>query len=448
MITDRNNGLRKTCLRRWISPALIALGAVVCAGTQVAAQNDIEGVSVEVYYISDENDATDTDGGILQTGSYTYRVFVDLLPCSRLRALYGDVNHAFSFSSTEVFFNNEDRGKTYGFEIDEGRIDENTVAIDSWLTLGAATRAHFGVLKSEDPDSSVVGGVNNDGGSSGIAGGLLSNTDELMGIPLVEKDGLFERVDTLFDDLVTAGENPSTILDDASAGSSFSSNAMTLLIAEGITGTEENNKVLVAQFTTAGDLIYKFNLEVINCDGVVVKYVANADTLLAGEFYSPYLSYPPQCGCMDPDYLEFDPVAVCDDGSCSTVAIFGCADTLACNFDPAVNLNIQELCCILPDNCEGLDPDLICPGFVGIGEAESAVPLVLFPNPVDNVVHIRSAALVNRTIVSDLSGSEVLDLRPGQSAFAIDCSALPAGVYFLRAYLEDGTAGITKLVIY
>lgn len=448
MITDRYNALRNTTMQRWIFRALVSLGAIICAGTTVAAQNDIEGVSVEVYYISDENDATDTDGGILQAGTYTYRVFIDLLPCSRLRALYGDVNHGFTFSSTEIFFNNEDRGKTYGFEIDEGRIDENTVAIDSWLTLGAATRAHFGVLKSEDPDSSVVGGVNNDGGSSGIADGLLSNTDELMGIPLVEKDGLFERVDTLLDDVVIAGDNPSAILDDASTGSSFASNAMTLLITEGITGSEENNKVLVAQFTTAGDLTWKFNLEVINCDGVVVKYVATADTLLAGEFYSPYLSYPPQCGCMDPDYLEFDPVAVCDDGSCSTVAIFGCADTLACNFDPAVNLNIQELCCILPDNCEGLDPELICPGFVGIDQGDSGYPFVLFPNPADNAVHIRSALRVSRAIVSDLRGNAILDLRPAQSAFAIDCGALPAGVYLFRAYLEDGAVGITRLVIH
>jgi len=71
-----------------------------------------------------------------------------------------------------------------------GRISEVMIltkiqtALDSWLTLGLATKkaakTYFGVLKSLDTDGSVIVGSNNDGGSAVIPGGLLSNSDPLQ----------------------------------------------------------------------------------------------------------------------------------------------------------------------------------------------------------------------------------------------------------------------------
>ena len=44
-------------------------------------------------------------------------------------------------------------------------------------------------------------------------------------------------------------------------------------------------------------------------------------------------------GCTSPDFLEFNPQATIDDGSCSTPVVFGCTDLEACNFDEAASVD-------------------------------------------------------------------------------------------------------------
>jgi len=46
---------------------------------------------------------------------------------------------------------------------------------------------------------------------------------------------------------------------------------------------------------------------------------------------------PPIPGCMDDDYLEFDPAATADDGSCATLKIYGCTDSTMFNYDSLAN---------------------------------------------------------------------------------------------------------------
>ena len=46
---------------------------------------------------------------------------------------------------------------------------------------------------------------------------------------------------------------------------------------------------------------------------------------------------PPIPGCMDEDYLEFDPAATADDGSCATLKIYGCTDSTMFNYDSLAN---------------------------------------------------------------------------------------------------------------
>ena len=48
----------------------------------------IEKVIVEKYYISDEIDATDLTGGKVDSGSVTYRIYVDLKPGNILKKIY------------------------------------------------------------------------------------------------------------------------------------------------------------------------------------------------------------------------------------------------------------------------------------------------------------------------------------------------------------------------
>ena len=70
---------------------------------------------------------------------------------------------------------------------------------------------------------------------------------------------------------------------------------------------------------------------------------------------------PPVLGCMDPAYVEFNPLADTDDGSCTTLKIFGCTDSTMYNYDP--NANTMAL---IP-NCDFVLTlyDLIGDGWVG-----------------------------------------------------------------------------------
>ena len=114
-----------------------------CIFFGLSAQTDIEGVIVEKYYISYSNDATDTLGVGLEEGTVTYRIFIDLAPGRKIRKIYGAENHPLIFSSTENFFNNKEDGQSFADQFNKSRLDENTVALDSWLALGKITTSVF-----------------------------------------------------------------------------------------------------------------------------------------------------------------------------------------------------------------------------------------------------------------------------------------------------------------
>ena len=70
---------------------------------------------------------------------------------------------------------------------------------------------------------------------------------------------------------------------------------------------------------------------------------------------------PPVMGCMDMAYVEFNPLADTDDGSCNTLRVFGCIDSTMYNYDQ--NANTMALI----NNCDYTLTlyDLIGDGWVG-----------------------------------------------------------------------------------
>lgn len=405
-----------------------ALALVLCASTAVA-QGDIENVIVETYYISDANDAIPTAGGTLAEGSRTYRVFLDLGPGRTLRAIYGRTGHPLTFASTAFFFNNEDRGRTFGHQLANGALDENTAALDSWLSLRAASNLRFGVPKSADTDGSNIAGPDN-------SDGMLVNADPDAGIPLTVADGLVtDTAGAIPPNFVVTGITPDSAFGNITQAATFISDSTRIACSTpGVRGITGDNVLLIAQLTTTGELTFALNLEIERADGSLVRLVA-LDTLLADdETANGLLVYPPQCGCTDPDFLEYDPAAGCDDGSCQTAIVFGCLDPAACNYDPTANFNFPALCCYGPDSCNGLDPQLICPG-VGVGDDVPAPEAPsLFPNPVDDLLVVRH--LTGALDIIDPTGRIVMSARtamsPGGSG-PLDVSALPPGSYFLRS---------------
>jgi hypothetical protein len=356
---------------------------------QFAGFSQLEKVIVEKYYVSDLNDATDTLGGGLPVGSTTYRIYVDLAPGSVLKKIYGDANHAFSIQSTAPFFNHESDGQTFAKDYVKNRYLEGTVALDSWLTLGQTTKTqagktYVGVLKNQDVDGSFIGGVNNDGGSELIPTGLLVNNDVSAGIPLIQADGMdtMATIPTSWShfgllDFVTG--NDSTIFGSLSVNNEFISNNF-YLSNSGTKGLIlDSNQILIAQLTTLGELSFQLNIEVdafVNGSLETITYVSSNDTLLPSEVFNPYLIYPTTCGCNNPNYLEFDPNAAClEPGTCITPSVFGCLDTLACNYDSEVNVSVPTLCCY-PGKCNNRDIAIVCPALRG-----ENFEFLVYPNP-------------------------------------------------------------------
>ncbi|MBK9274550.1 MAG: T9SS type A sorting domain-containing protein [Flavobacteriales bacterium] len=430
--------------------AILLLTAITMA-VQVRAQGDLENVIVETYYISDANDATDTIGGGLAEPSRTYRVYVDLCDSCALRAVYGDASHALEVRSTAPFFNNLDRGKSFGHEINNGALDENTVALDSWFSLGAGSNQKFGILKADDPDGSILGG--NDGGSAMIPGGLLQNVDPLAGAPLDSLDGLvpLNGGSALPPGFAVTGLSPDSLFEDSIAGGEFvTSNTRISCIAPGVTGPTAANRILIGQFTTTGELNFCLNIEIQRASGTLIKYVCRDTLLQTGEVASGLLQYPPQCGCMDPNYLEFDPTAGCDDGSCATPIVFGCLDSLACNFDQGANFPVDALCCYGPDDCNGLDISIVCPDVGIVDPHGGAADWSFHPNPSSgDLLTITWVGLhPERVRVLDGIGRTMIEQELGATpdgSVLLDVSALPPGLYLVQLADAD-TTRVRRLV--
>lgn len=356
------------------------------------AKAQLEKIVVEKYYITDANDATDLTGGLIQVGTTTYRIYIDLLPNTRLKSVYGSAGHPIIFESTAPFYNHATDGQTYAKEFLKNRYSEGLVALDTWMTLGQtsktqAGKTYFGIPKVADTDGSFIGGTNNDGGSASIAAGLLNNSDALLGIPLTTADGM----DTMANipsnwltvglvDIATGQDN--SIFGSITSGTSFSSEQF-LLQNSGVFGVNQfENQILVAQLTTAGELTFELNIELeVNVNGTpsTLKYVARDTLISQGEVYSPFLSYPFDCGCTDPNFLEYSPAFACLlDGSCVTPVVMGCMDTNACNYDQAANVNVPGLCCY-PGACGGRDIAVVCSALW-----QSNFEIKMVPNPTDN----------------------------------------------------------------
>ncbi len=414
--------------------------------TGVKAQ--IENVVVETYYVSDSLDATDTtDGRVLEAGSKTYRIYIDLKTGSSINKIYGDKYHKLKISSSANFYNNINRPNAYfGYLINKAWFPGNpTLALDSWLSLGFATKSHFGVLKTDDTDSSFIGGTKNGGGSSGVAGGLLINANPLAGIPLTSSDGMVpssgaftQWIDYGFKDLANVD---TSIFGSVNSGQTFESDTAYLKQNSGVRGADStSNRVLVAQLTTKGDISFELNLEIRNSNGSISKYVANDDTLLANEMVSPFLKYPLACGCKDPNFLEYKNSYSCSFAdSCKTRIVYGCRDTMACNYNPNANYNIKFLCCY-PGYCNDRDLSLVCPQ-INNERLSTTNKLILYPNPASETIsfEIPSSSAEASCIIYNCFGKEVMVKRIEiTSGIAkVDIKQLEKGFYFLRLFTEQ-----------
>ena len=430
--------------------------------TSILIQAQIENVLVEKYYISDDFDGLDTNGGHLLPGSVTYRVYIDLAQGSKLLRIYGDKNHPFILKSTAPIFNHKSEGLSFGKDFKKSRFRENTIALDSWLTLGQmcktdSNKTYYGIPKDQDTDGSFIGGKNNDGGSEVLPFGLLTNGDSKAGIPIIRKDGNQQIEVTILGwgdygiKNFISGDD-STIFGSIIQGKVFKSTDFFLKNGGTVGPDSVKNQVLIAQVTTAGEISFEINIEVlemINGIPTKVQYVSN-DSILKqnggfNEKFSKFLKYPFACGCIDKNYVEFNPKAVCSDlAACKTKIVIGCTDPKACNYDPTANVMVHKLCCY-PGSCNNRDIAEVCPSLL-----ESALTFEIHPNPTNNYLYINAKtgneALMSYTIY-DVFGNNVLTKTLGNKSVLIEeevnIEKLPNGVYHLRLTMGNSTESKT-----
>lgn len=403
----------------------------------------LRSVLVEKYYISDSLDRTDTIGGMIEPGSVTYRIFVSLDQGDFLKKIYGDASHPLMISSTRKFFNNRSEGQTFGKDIIVRRLNENTVALDSWITLGQCTKSSGvtlqGIPKISDTDGSFVGGAFNDGGSATVPGGLLQSQNPLAGEPIFLKDG-YDTMQIVpanwahFGFLTQAGVD-SSIFGILSQDTLFYTRAASLQ-NNGTYGTGDDNWILVLQLTTAGTLSFELNLEVSDSNGVIKKFVAGGDTLLNDEVLFPDLKYPPICGCTDPNFLEYSESFSCSNlDSCITPIVFGCMDPAACNYNPLANFSLPEICCY-PGFCNDLDLSIACPT---LSIVEAPVDYFkIYPNPFSQKLSLVSPVFMDylNIEISNVAGQIIYskDYNKLDPVLDLDLGFLREGFYTLMLH--------------
>ena len=158
--------------------------------------------------------------------------------------------------------------------------------------------------------------------------------------PSLEWDSWVTLGDTYTDAPSTVGELNFTSFSTSSwsFGGTVNSDASIFRTPDNVNCLPDaNGLVLLGQFTTDGTLSGFINLRGKDGNGDVWE-----------ETGIPIPQITP--GCTDDSYLEYDPAANVDDGSCATLVVEGCIDNTACNYNSLANSDDSS--CVFTTGCE------------------------------------------------------------------------------------------------
>ena len=251
---------------------ILLSAALLVTGLFAQAQNGLENIVVEKYYVSNAADAAGSSG-VLPAGSVTYRVFADMLPGYNFQAIYGVTGHSMTVNTTTTFFNNEDYGSTTP-SASAANVRKNSALLDSYFSVGGGANGKMAVLKVDDTD-----------GSPGNAQGILQNVDASAGAAInigaaastVAKDGLVTGTPVAVTYVGISGADLAALDATSQAGSSFSTSNGSVAALGGATGVDPaTNRILIGQFTTDGVFSFALNIQIGTPSGGVQNYVATA----------------------------------------------------------------------------------------------------------------------------------------------------------------------------
>jgi len=222
------------------------------SGQTAKSQNDslaLENIIVEKYYVSDSSDFNKTQKYPLAVGSITYRIYVDMKPGYNLQMVYGNQKHELFFETSTKFYNDPEADAETGFNVDSRKINKGNVALDSWITLGAASRGYTGIPRLEDTERFS----------------LIVNRPSLK-----KSDGLTKGI---LPDFKTFNLDLNFFNNDSTA-KRFSTNNGGWAAPGGVKGPTLENRVLIAQLTTDGKLTFEINVQIGTPTGSYVQFVA------------------------------------------------------------------------------------------------------------------------------------------------------------------------------
>jgi hypothetical protein len=217
----------------------------------ILSRNDstaLENVIIEKYYVYDSTDFIDSEN-TLQKGSVTYRIFIEMKPGYSLQAVYGTQKHELFLKTSTIFFNDRECYAETGFNIDAKKLGRGTVALDSWITMGAASRLHTGILKTKDDSVySFISKYKSLSKTDGLTKGVLPE------FQVFNLDLKFFKTD--------------------STASNFSTSDGAWAALGGVKGPTSENGVLIAQLTTNGKLSFRLNVQIGKPEGGYIQFVA------------------------------------------------------------------------------------------------------------------------------------------------------------------------------
>ncbi len=256
----------------------------------VAFGQGLEGVVVEKFYLTDAADQANalSNGAVttLEVGTTAYRVYIDMAAGYKFSQLFGNAAHNLTVSTTTNFYNDPNYGVAVNpATVSVNNIRKHTAMIDSWFTTGGAAATKAGVMKPEDTDGALVN----------LQGVLANNPGGCYGLPITgtgAQDGLVPSNSTTYISPNTLGLGTALDVLDQTPGNSIVIANGSIAALGGVVGPTSSNRVLVAQFTTNGDLSFQFNLQLVNiATGAAENYVASDPG--SGELTHPTLTFSP-----------------------------------------------------------------------------------------------------------------------------------------------------------
>ncbi len=271
-------------------------------------------------------------------GQTTYRIYQNLVNADDFfSSVFGNNDDPFSLATTTGFYNSAFGGTTAG-DINPAFLSFfPELAADSWVTVGIEAQAvapEVAISAVESADQPWVGAF--------AFGDAISGQDIVM--------------------------------NDFTGGAWYVLNGT----PNGL--PDENNRVLIMQITTAGEVSGVINTQVFengngNADIRNTYSFSGTGTFSADGAGGTGNSNA--CGCTDAEAFNYDPDAQYDDGSCID-SVNGCTDDSACNYDAGANT--EDGSCTYADagyDCDGnciadTDGDGICDEFEVAGCSDDA----------------------------------------------------------------------------